>query len=211
MATTTLTPCMKSFLKFLTARVRQQIKALLQSYKTLLEIQIAALGAKIARMDIVQNFYNAQLNALNVLLKPYESQLAMWPFEEFKSCAELSGILGDIQTDYGKFKGRILGKTYQIAQHGFATKYFVQLRDAAQSRLDQVTSYIEYIENIAMLDLTAGQAVYVYTQNTDANGKKYPVTKKGTVASVGATTVSVNVDGEGTQSFSFSEVQPRSA
>jgi len=48
-----LSECAKSFLRFATGRVRQQLKLALQTYKQLLQIQLTALVAKIGRGDFI--------------------------------------------------------------------------------------------------------------------------------------------------------------
>lgn len=205
----TITPCMQSFLKFATGRVRQQIKALLMMQKQLLELELTSLAAKIVRMDVVANTFSQTMDRLqNQYLRPVEAQLAQLPFEEFKTCPELANTVGDIHNIYFEKKSELLRKTYHFAQYGFASNYFLTLRERLQNQLDKTNAYIDYIDGVSVADISPGQSVYVYTQNTDSEGVSYPITRTGVIDSVGLTTVVVTMDDTGAnETFSFSDIQ----
>ena len=68
----------------------------------------------------------------------------------------------------------------------------------------------EYLDNVASLDLTTGDNVYVYTNETDAGNNTYPITRTGTIDSVGATTFGVLMDDTSlVETFDGTDLQPR--
>lgn len=205
-----LSDCAKAFINFLTGRYRQQLKQLLQNTRKLIEIELTSLVAKIARLDIIALTFVNGLNSLNTVLQPIESQLAQIPFSEFRNCAQVSGTLGELQNIYFDKKSEYTDILYKNAQFTFARSHAINLRDKLQNQLDVVDAMIEYLDNIASLDLLTGDNVYVYTQETDSNNNSYPVTRLGTIDSVGATTSDILMDDTGQiETFDGTDIQPR--
>jgi len=206
-----LSECAKSFLRFATGRVRQQLKAALQTYKQLLQIQLTALVAKIGRGDFIAARFQNGINALNTLIGPIEKQIAQLPLAEFRTCQDLSFTLGNFENNYFKLKSELLEKTYKFAQFGFASAHANNLRDNLENQLDKVDQMIAYLDSVAHLDLLEDQEVYVYTQETDANGIEYPITREGTiVSSVPGVTVDILMDDTGAvESFAATDIQTK--
>jgi len=114
-----LSTCAKEFIRFLTGRYRQQLKTLLQTYKQLIQIELASLVAKITRMDIIAQTFQIELNALNTLLRPLESQMAQLPLGEFADCSQITATFGNIENIYFEKKAEYTDFLYKNAQFTF--------------------------------------------------------------------------------------------
>ena len=205
-----LSECMKGFINVLTARARQQFKALLYSYKQLLQIELAKLSAMIGRQDILQGLYKNAIDGFEEVLRPIEAALSQIPFTEFKACPGVIGNFGDIQNIYFDKKSELRTFTYKYAQLGFASTYFEDLRNKIENKLDSVNAIIEFLDDLASFQLEVGDPVTVYTSNTDSNGNKYPVTRHGDVASIDLINAKATVtmdDTSANEIFDVTEVQ----
>lgn len=205
-----LSECLKGFINALTARPRQQFKALLYSYKQLLQIELAKIQAMLAAQDRLSSFYTAAINGLDETLKPLEAALSQIPFKEFKACDSVTGLDLDIQNIYLDKKNELRILTYKYAQFGFANTYFGDLRNNIENKLDQLTTIITYIDNLATSNMDDDDPVIVYTNNTDAAGNKYPVTRTGKIATNGINGIYITVTMDDTganETFDATEVQ----
>lgn len=205
-----LSTCAKEFINFLTGKYRQQLRALLQTYKQLIEIELASLVAKITRMDIISLTFQTELNALNTLLRPLESQMAQIPLGEFDKCLQIASTFGAIENIYFEKKAEYTDFLYKNAQFTFASAHIANLRNKLENQLDFVGSMLLYLDNIASLDLLPTDPVYVYTSEEDSAGNTYPLTRTGTIDSITATSVDVLMDDTGgIETFNAASVQPR--
>ena len=205
-----LSTCAKEFIRFLTGRYRQQLRTLLQTYKQLIQIELASLVAKITRMDIIAATFQTELNALNTLLRPLESQMAQLPLGEFADCSQIAATFGNIENIYFEKKAEYTDFAYKTAQFTFASAHANNLRNKLENQLDFVDSMILYIDNVAALNLLPSDDVYIYTSENDSSGNTYPITRTGTIASVATTTVDVLMDDtSAVETFSATSVQPR--
>lgn len=205
-----LSTCAKEFIRFLTGRYRQQLKTLLQTYKQLIQIELASLVAKITKMDIIAQTFQLELNALNTLLQPLESQMAQLPLGEFDKCTQIASTFGNIENIYFEKKADYTDFLYKTAQFTFASKHAANLQNKLENQLDFVDSMIIYIDNVAALDLLPTDAVYIYTSEEDSSGNTYPLTRTGTIVSTSATSVSVTMDDTGgVETFNATDIQPR--
>lgn len=203
-----LSECLKGFINALTARPRQQFKALLYSYKQLLQIELAKLSSMVGRNDLLQQFYTNAINGFEDTLKPIESSLSQIPFTEFKACPGVVGTFGDIQNIYFDAKNQVRTLTYKYAQLGFSSTYFEDLRNNVENKLQTVDAVIEYVDSVATFQMEPSDPVIVYTNNTDTAGKKYPVTRTGVIAILSGTDVTVTMDDTGAnETFDATEVQ----
>ena len=205
-----LSTCAKEFINFLTGKYRQQLRTLLQTYKQLVEIELASLVAKITRMDVISISFQTELNALNTLLRPLESQMAQLPLGEFDKCIQIASTFGAIENIYYQKKSEYTDFLYKTAQFTFASAHIANLRIKLENQLDFVDSMILYIDNVASLDLLPADPVYVYTSEEDSSGNTYPLTRTGTIDSISATSVDVLMDDTGgIETFNATSVQPR--
>ena len=205
-----LSTCAKEFINFLTGKYRQQLRTLLQTYKQLVEIELASLVAKITRMDVIALSFQTELNALNTLLRPLESQMAQLPLGEFDKCTQIASTFGAIENIYYQKKSEYIDFLYKTAQFTFASAHIANLRIKLENQLDFVDSMILYIDNVASLDLLPADPVYVYTSEEDSSGNTYPLTRTGTIDSISATSVDVLMDDTGgIETFNATSVQPR--
>ena len=205
-----LSTCAKEFINFLTGKYRQQLKTLLQTYKQLVEIELASLVAKITRMDVISIGFQAELNALNTLLRPLESQMAQLPLGEFDKCIQIASTFGSIENIYYEKKAEYTDFLYKTAQFTFASAHIGNLRNKLENQLDFVDSMILYIDNVAALALLQGDDVYVYTSEEDSSGNTYPLTRTGIIDSISAVSVDVEMDDTGgIETFSATSIQPR--
>ena len=205
-----LSTCAKEFINFLTGKYRQQLRTMLQTYKQLIDIELSSLVAKITRMDIIALTFQTELNALNTLLRPLESQMAQLPLGEFDKCVQIASTFGNIENIYFEKKAEYTDFLYKTAQFTFASAHVANLRNKLQNQLDFVDSMILYIDNVAALDLLPTDPVYVYTSEEDSSGNTYPLTRTGTIDSISATTVSVLMDDTSSiETFNATSIQPR--
>ncbi len=205
-----LSTCAKEFINFLTGKYRQQLRTLLQTYKQLISIELASLVAKITRMDIIAQTFQAELQALETLLRPLESQMAQLPLGEFKNCIQIASTFGNIENIYFEKKAEYTDFLYKTAQFTFASAHVANLQIKLENQLDFVDSMILYIDNVAALDLLPSDPVYVYTSEEDSSGNTYPLTRTGTIDSVSATSVDVLMDDTGgIETFNATSIQPR--
>ena len=205
-----LSTCAKEFINFLTGKYRQQLRTLLQTYKQLVEIELASLVAKITRMDVISISFQTELNALNTLLRPLESQMAQLPLGEFDKCIQIASTFGSIENIYYEKKSEYTDFLYKTAQFTFASAHIANLRIKLENQLDFVDSMILYIDNVASLALLPADPVYVYTSEEDSSGNTYPLTRTGTIDSISATSVDVLMDDTGgIETFNATSVQPR--
>ena len=205
-----LSTCAKEFINFLTGKYRQQLKTLLQTYKQLVEIELASLVAKITRMDVIAKGFQAELTALTTLLRPLESQMAQLPLGEFDKCIQIASTFGSIENIYYEKKAEYTDFLYKTAQFTFASAHITNLRNKLVNQLDFVDSMILYIDNVAALALLPADPVYVYTSEEDSSGNTYPLTRTGTIDSISAVSVSVAMDDTGgIEIFSATSIQPR--
>ena len=205
-----LSTCAKEFINFLTGKYRQQLRTMLQTYKQLIDIELSSLVAKITRMDVIALAFQTELNALNTLLRPLESQMAQLPLGEFDKCVQIAATFGDIENIYFEKKAEYTDFLYKTAQFTFASAHVFNLRNKLQNQLDFVDSMILYIDNVAALALLPADPVYVYTSEEDSSGNTYPLTRTGAIDSISATTVSVLMDDTASiETFNATSIQPR--
>ena len=205
-----LSTCAKEFINFLTGKYRQQLRTLLQTYRDLISIELASLVAKITRMDIIAQTFQAELQALETLLRPLESQMAQLPLGEFEDCIQIASTFGSIENIYFEKKAEYTNFLYKTAQFTFASAHAANLQNKLENQLDFVDSMILYIDNVASLDLLPSDPVYVYTAEEDSSGNTYPLTRTGTIDSISATSVDVLMDDTSSiETFSATSVQPR--
>lgn len=203
-----LSECAKAFIRFVTGRVRQQLKLLLQTFRQLIQIELATLVATIGRMDFIASGFQNKLNLLLTLLEPIEAQLTQLPFEELRGCAQLEGTLGELENLYFDKKAELLDIVYKQAQFGFASSRANDIRNRLENQLDIVEAMIRYIDGVAALELISGSSVYVYTKETDLNGNSYPVTRGGIIQGAPGITVDVLMDDTGqVETFNATEIQ----
>ena len=205
-----LSTCAKEFIRFLTGKYRQQLKTLLQTYKQLVQIELASLVSKITRMDVIAAKFQIELNALNTLLQPLESKMAQLPLGEFADCTQIASTFGNIENIYFEKKADYMDFAYKTAQFAFASTHIANLQIKLENQLDFVDSMIIYIDNVASLSLLPADPVYVYTSEEDSSGNTYPLTRTGEIVSVSAATVVVDMDDTGIQeTFNATSIQPR--
>ena len=205
-----LSTCAKEFINFLTGKYRQQLRTLLQTYRDLISIELASLVAKIIRMDIIAQTFQVELQALETLLRPLESQMAQLPLGEFEDCIQIASTFGNIENIYFEKKAEYTDFLYKTAQFTFASAHVANLQIKLENQLDFVDSMLIYIDNVAALDLLPSDPVYVYTSEEDSSGNTYPLTRTGTIDSISASTVDVLMDDtSGIETFNATSIQPR--
>ena len=205
-----LSTCAKEFINFLTGKYRQQLRTLLQTYKQLIDIELSSLIAKISRMDVIALTFQTELQALETLLRPLESQMAQLPLGEFDKCIQIASTFGNIENIYFEKKAEYTDFLYKTAQFTFASAHANNLGNKLQNQLDFVDSMILYIDNVAALDLLPAEPVYIYTSEEDNAGNTYPLTRTGTINSISAISVDILMDDTGNiETFNATSVQPR--
>ncbi len=175
--------CFSAFLLALTSPVRAQLRALLFTSKTLIEIELSKLSALVGRNDVVAQTYRNVMNQIEAVTDPMEEALAAVPWARFSGCPELENVLSNLENTYFTKKHEYEDLAFKNAQSVFLATNTEKLREDLQLRLDKFTEIIEFIDLLIISALSPGTRVRVYSTG-----------QLGTISSIDGSLVTVSLD-----------------
>lgn len=184
-----LTPCLQAFIASLTAPLRYQLKLLLQTIKSTLQMRLATLAANINRNDIVAHQYKLMMDQVEASLKPIENILQILPIDSLDACVEGKFVFSTVDDTYYNIKHLFQDYVYQYAQFGFASTYTSLIREEIENQLTKIDAVITYIDTFVITGIGVGSHVRIYSTG-----------QAGIVTNINYTlnTVNINIDGGGT-------------